>query len=117
MKDRNFFIVSLNMDLRRHQRVPVNLSSYLSSMSLGDNVGTVLDLSPRGCKVQSDMRVVPSMQIVVHLDVPGEDSIIAIKQAGVRWVSGRVFGLEFIDQDPTVVKRLVQVIRNAKPMI
>ncbi|MGH7231560.1 MAG: PilZ domain-containing protein [Nitrospiraceae bacterium] len=103
------------MDLRRHQRVPVSFTSYLSSNSLGDDVGVALDLSPRGCKMQSDMRVVPSMHIVVHFDVPGQDSIIAVKEAGVRWVNGRLFGLEFIDPEPNIVQRLVQVIRNVKP--
>ena len=70
------------MDLRRHQRIPVHYRSFLSSLSLGDNVGRALDLSLRGRKIQSDMRVVPRMNLVVHLDIPGQDSLIEVKQAG-----------------------------------
>lgn len=102
------------MDLRRYTRVPVNFKSFLSSRSIGDHTGTTLDLSARGCKIESDMRVAPRMNVVVHLDVPGQDSLIEIKEAGVRWVWGRQFGVEFIDPDPTTVQRLVSVIRSIK---
>jgi hypothetical protein len=102
------------MDLRRHQRVSVRFPTLLSSLSLGDNVGTILDLSPHGCKIQSDMRVVPRMNLVVHVDVPGQESMIAIKQAGVRWVQGGLFGVEFIDLNPSTSQQLADAIKTRR---
>ena len=99
------------MDKRRGERFPIGFRSVLSSADIGDNTGTALDLSPGGCRIQSDMTIFVGMHLSLRITVPGEDQPIQIERAAVRWSLGHEFGVEFVatrTRDGDRLRRLIQ---------
>ncbi|MDP3090885.1 MAG: PilZ domain-containing protein [Nitrospira sp.] len=97
---------------RRCARYPVHFQSTLSSTHLPEGNGTAVELSIRGCRVQSFIPVIPGLHMKVSIDVRKPDAVIEIDQAIVRWVSGEQFGLEFSSITPEQFERLTTVIQQ-----
>ncbi len=98
------------MEQRRDQRFPVRFRSVLSSVNIGDYGGTALDLSLRGCRIQSDMTILVGMHVSLRITVPGQDAPIQIERAAVRWSREQEFGVEFIATRSRDGDRLRQVM-------
>lgn len=59
--------------------------------------GYTYDLSPRGCRVESDTTVEQGTFMVLHIELDdGIRSPIIVPVARVRWVRDCAFGIEFI---------------------
>src|SRR5262249_37960984 len=91
------------MERRQHRRIPAQLKSLLLGNS-HEVEGVTLDLSIGGARIESDIAVFPGKQLRVRLVVPGEEELLSIDQALVRWVHEDTFGIEFLklnkeDQD------------------
>lgn len=98
------------MERRRHQRFPVRFRSSFASVNIVNGTGDVLDLSIRGCKVDSDIEVRPGTNLMLTLVIPELESPIEIAVAGVRWSQGRAFGVEFHDMKEDDWKRFTSLI-------
>lgn len=83
------------MERRQHRRVPAQLKSLLLGNS-HEVEGVTLDLSIAGARIESEIDVFPGKQIRVRLLVPGEEELLLIEQAMVRWVDEDTFGIEFL---------------------
>jgi hypothetical protein len=58
------------MDLRCEKRFPVHFNSVFTGPKTGDLTGTVLDLSKKGCVIETTSQVYTGMPITLHIDVP-----------------------------------------------
>ena len=72
------------MDLRREKRFPVHFNSAFTGPKAGDLAGTVLDLSKKGCVIETASLVYTGMPITLHIDMVGAGPPIHIQKAAVR---------------------------------
>ncbi len=94
------------MDLRREKRFPVHFNSAFTGPTAGDLAGTALDLSKKGCLIETASQVYAGMSITLRIDVPGAVSPIRIEKAAVRWNRGGKVGVGFITVAPPDQERL-----------
>lgn len=80
------------------RRVQPRFTTQFRSTFSGRNEegqGRTLDVSSRGCKIESDMKVTKGSTFECRLHIPGLDWPLRIDEAMVRWVEGNTFGIEF----------------------
>ncbi|MBH0202031.1 MAG: PilZ domain-containing protein [Nitrospira sp.] len=95
----------MSRELRKVQRFAVQLPCRVWSNDSWLS-GTVLNLSAQGCAIM--MEHPPSVSTYVSLDIDllnGEEPAM-IELAGVRWISGHRFGLEYIRIHADMLMRL-----------
>jgi hypothetical protein len=97
---------------RRCVRYPVHFQSTLSTPQIPEGTGTAVDLSIRGCHIQSFVPVVSGIRIKLSIEIPDQKTVIEIDQAVVRWVRGQEFGLEFAAIAPDQFEQLTKVIQQ-----
>lgn len=104
------------MELRRYPRrvivkpcllsfSPFSLSLTVSEAAEGE--GMVVDLSPSGCRVQSEVVVRVSEAMSLILLLPDHQGPTTVDLAMVRWVGDDKFGLEFISVGATESSRIL----------
>jgi hypothetical protein len=97
---------------RRCTRYTVHFQSTLSTPQIPDSSGTAVDLSVRGCRVQSFSPVIPGLRVKLSIVVSEPDTTIEIDQAVVRWTSGQEFGVEFATIAPDQFATLTTVLQH-----
>lgn len=106
-------------DLRQHQRrvaPPGCLLSFapfaptLSFNGDAEGEGVILNLSPGGCKINSDVGVKVGDAMSLILLLPGESSPTAVDLALVRWGHDACFGVEFVSMGTVEQDRLRQFV-------
>lgn len=88
------------MEQRKNLRFHVQFRSSFSSIGLVGGEGIVVDLSIRGCRIESPTDVQPGVSLEVRIAAIEHEPPIQIQQALVRWSRGRQFGLEFVTMAP-----------------
>ncbi len=83
------------MEQRKNLRFPVKFRSSFSSIGMVGGEGNVVDLSIRGCRIESSIDVQPGASLEIRIMVAGHNHPIYIQAAIVRWSRGEEFGLEF----------------------
>ncbi|MGZ8383067.1 MAG: PilZ domain-containing protein [Nitrospira sp.] len=110
------------IELRQHQRrvvPPTCLLSFarfaLSITFSGDSEGegSVINLSIKGCKVESDagVKVGDAMSLILLLS--GGEAPTRVDLALVRWANGQCFGLEFVSLGTAEMNRLRTFLASA----
>jgi PilZ domain-containing protein len=83
------------MDGRQFPRIPlVSVTTVASEQHSGH--GVLLDLSQAGAKLSSEHPLQPSDYVALNLSLPFQEPSLQVVLAAVRWVQGRIFGVEFI---------------------
>ncbi len=100
------------MDKRQHPRFPARFHSSFISVTVVSGEGNVVDLSLRGCRVQSLTDVQPGACLEVRIAMPEHESPIQIQQAVVRWSREHQFGLEFVTMAPEEWARLQHTVKQ-----
>ena len=72
--------------------------------------GLLIDLTIKGCRVESDVRVQTGNQLELRVYLPDHDSSLDVESSAVRWSRGREFGLEFVRMRSEAQKLLHQVV-------
>jgi hypothetical protein len=85
-----------------------------SGPKLNESFGTMINLSEGGCRIHTDSKVYPGMQLTLRLHVPNEDTPIRIEQASVHWSHEGEIGLGFITVAPSDRQRLNHLILRVK---
>ena len=83
------------MEQRKNFRFPVKFCSSFSSTGLVGGEGNIVDLSTRGCRIESSIDVQPGSSLDVRIKATEGKPLIHIQAAIVRWSRGGEFGLEF----------------------
>jgi PilZ domain len=73
--------------------------------------GSVVDLSIRGCRIESSTDVQPGAALEVQIGTSAQELPILIQVAVVRWSRGREFGLEFEVVSPTEWTHLQELVK------
>jgi len=97
---------------RRCARYSVHFQSTLSAAHIPEGNGTAIDLSIRGCRVQSFFPAIPGLRMKLSIAVSDPDTVIEVDQAVVRWVIGQDFGLEFVMISPDQFERLTKTLQQ-----
>ena len=100
------------MEQRQCPRFPVHFQSTFSSANTVGGQGSVLDLSIRGCRIDSATKVAPGTTLGVGIQIDSVEPPVKIRQAVVRWVRHNQFGLEFETLDPEEWLRLQAVVKR-----
>ena len=103
------------MVTRKYPRFSVSLSSTLSYKDEFRHTGSVLNISAKGCRVNSIISPFTGMQLTVQLHIPGEPKPIVINNAAVRWSGSAGIGLEFLTVTPPHQDRLDRMIQRLQP--
>ncbi|MDP3599357.1 MAG: PilZ domain-containing protein [Nitrospirota bacterium] len=83
------------MKPRCRLRVPVG---YLASIQIDTDAGegVLLDLSPTGCRLRSDIALNAGAYLTLQIAVAQEPSPLAVEVSVVRWCKDGHFGVEFL---------------------
>ncbi|MGH7220664.1 MAG: PilZ domain-containing protein [Nitrospiraceae bacterium] len=100
------------MEQRKNFRFHVQFRSSFSSITMVGGEGSVVDLSIRGCRIESPTDVRPGASLEVRIATIEHEPPIQIQQALVRWSRGRQFGLEFETMVPEEWARLQHTVKQ-----
>lgn len=120
--DQDKQVSPVRIELRQHRRCPVAETCLLSfapfapTLSFNGDAegeGTILNLSPGGCKISSEagVKVGDAMSLIILL--PGETAPTAVDLALVRWGKDLSFGVEFVSMGTAEQDRLRQFLASA----
>jgi len=97
------------MNRRRSVRYLVQLPvSFCSEQTQGE--GTVVDISPYGCRVRCESTTAKGHFLSMYIVVPSLIMPVTICVAAVRWAIDTEFGVEFIRLSTEQQKRLNALI-------
>ena len=100
------------MEQRKNLRFPVKFRSSFSSVGKVGGEGRVLDLSIRGCRIESPTQVQPGGSLEIQIQAFEHGPPIQIEAAVVRWCRERQFGLEFEVIVPTEWAHLQETVEQ-----
>jgi hypothetical protein len=103
------------MQPRCRLRVPVGYPASIQS-DTGDGEGVLLDLSPAGCRMRSDIAMNAGAYLALRIAVTQEPTPLAVEVSVVRWSKDGHFGVEFLrysQGDRERVSNLVAVLPPA----
>lgn len=80
--------------IRKARRVELRCTLGFSSGDI-EGSATVSNISPAGCRAESDTNMADGLEFHILLHLPNQSPPIKIERASVRWVSGNAFGLSF----------------------
>lgn len=69
--------------------------SRISGEQLEEGQGRTLDVSARGCKIESEVTVEPGMALECRIHIPGLDRPLRRDEAEIKWRTGTIFGVLF----------------------
>ena len=99
--------------IRKFRRVDLKCQLGFSSGEI-EGEARVTNISTGGCRAESDINVAEGLEFQVLLQLPGEPAPLKVERAGVRWVKGTVFGLNFILFLPSERAKLQKYLENIK---
>jgi hypothetical protein len=100
------------MEQRSNLRYRAQFRSSFSSVAMVGGEGSLLELSIRGCRIESLIEVKPGATLEVRIEAIGGEPPIQIQAAIVRWSREREFGLEFEVIAPTEWAHLQDVVKQ-----
>lgn len=101
-------------ELRTSPRIPLDCHLFFSAVNLLEADATLLDLSTTGCAAESATTVQPNMNLDLWIFSPTYSWRMHIDYAVVRWVRGRMFGVEFLNLRPAQRKRLRRLVETSR---
>ena len=99
-------------DARTVPRFPVQFRSSFTSTNVTGGEGSVVDLSVRGCRIESSTHTLSGTVLELRIYVSDQEAPLGIDQAIVRWTRGRFFGVEFVSLQPEEWVRLQQAVKG-----
>lgn len=105
--------IARDMQERKTTRLKAKLRIFFSGGGV-EGEGTVLDLSKTGCRVDCESGIAKDTDVEAWIYSPDYDWPLKIDRAVVRWVSPKVFGLEFLEILPAQKERLRLVLNEKK---
>jgi hypothetical protein len=100
------------MEKRKNLRFPVKFRSSFSSVGMVGGEGRVVDLSTRGCRIESSIDVQPGASLEVQIKTIEDNPPIQIQAGVVRWCREQQFGLEFEVIAPTEWAHLQAIVKQ-----
>ncbi len=99
----------MGSERRKHPRFGVNFPVTFTGETVNGE-GSALNVSCDGCLIESDAKVEQGAYLEIRIHVPQKLMPLEVELAAVRWVSGRVFGVEFRYMQPAQYEGLEKFI-------
>ncbi|MDZ4732396.1 MAG: PilZ domain-containing protein [Nitrospirota bacterium] len=104
----------MTMQARCRLRVPVGYpASIQSDTDAGDAV--LLDLSPTGCRMRSDIALNAGAYLTLRIAVAQEPTPLAVEVSVVRWCKDGHFGVEFLRYSQGDRERVTHLVATLPP--
>ncbi len=97
------------MQPRCRTRIPVGYPANIQSDS-GTGEGVLLDLSPTGCRMRSDIDLNAGAYLALQIAVAQESSPLAVEVSVVRWIKDGDMGVEFLRYSQGVRERVTNLV-------
>jgi len=95
---------------RTEPRVLVQFHAMVSGSVESEGTGMVLDLSRNGCRLESQLLMLPGLSLKLRIAVPGLEWALMIDGADVQWADEDRGGLAFVRIREAERQRLSDVI-------
>lgn len=111
------------IELRKHRRVtppPGWLLSFAAIVRPGQQAaehegdGTILNLSPGGCRIVSEIAVMIGQQYQLIIQPPLASTPIMVDSAVVRWSHSHEFGIKIVSIGPEQEERLLELFHRLR---
>ena len=83
--------MQLRCSSRKYVRYPASVQT-----DNGAGEGTLFDISPTGCRMQSNATLTPGSYLALHIEAPETEAPLAVELSIVRWHKDNQFGIEFL---------------------
>ena len=83
------------MQPRCRTRIPVGYPANIQSDG-GTGEAVLLDLSPTGCRLRSDIKLTAGAYLALQIAVAQESAPLAVEVSVVRWIKDGYLGVEFL---------------------
>lgn len=97
-------------DQRNEPRVPVQFHALVSGSAQSEGTGTILNLSRNGCRLESQVLMLPGLSLELRIAVPGLKWALMIDGADVQWTDEDHAGLAFVRMRETERQRLDNIM-------
>lgn len=97
------------MQPRCRTRIPVGYPANIQSDS-GTGEGILLDLSPTGCRMRSDIALNAGAYLALQIAVAQEPTPLEVEVSVVRWIKDGHVGVEFLRYSQGVRKRVTDLV-------
>lgn len=98
------------MEQRKNPRFPVRFRSSFTSLNIVGGDGNLVDLSLRGCRIDSSTEVRPGTSLELRIQASTDEPPLMIQEALVRWSRTQQFGVEFVTLAPEEWARLQHTV-------
>lgn len=98
------------MEQRKDQRFPTRFRSSFNSLNIVGGDGDLVDLSIRGCRIDSKAEVRPGTSLEMRVEISDGEPPLKIKEAVVRWSRRQQFGVEFVNLSAEEWARLQHIV-------
>ena len=105
----------MTMQPRCGLRVPVGYPATIQS-DTGVGEGILLDLSPTGCRMRSDIVLNAGTYLALQIAVTQEPVPLAVEVSVVRWCKDGHVGVEFLRYSQGVRERVTHLVEALPPM-
>ncbi len=103
------------MQPRCRTRIPVGYRAQIQS-DTGAAAGVLLDLSPTGCMLRSDIELIEGAYLSLQIAVTQEPTPLAVEVSVVRWIKEGHFGVEFLRYRQGDRERVTDLIETLPPI-
>lgn len=103
------------MQPRCRTRIPVGYPAQIQS-DTGAAAGVLLDLSPTGCMLRSDIELSEGAYLSLQIAVTQEPTPLAVEVSVVRWIKDGHFGVEFLRYSQGDRERVTDLVEALPPM-
>lgn len=104
------------LEQRQTARFPVRFHSSFTSTNVVGGEGSVVDISVRGCRIETSTHLLPGTVLELRLYLSQDDPPLGVTKAVVRWVRSRFFGVEFLSLEPEEWARLQHLVKELECM-
>ena len=106
-------VMTLKVEEQRTEpRVAVQFHAMVAGSVQSEGTGTILDLSRSGCRLESQLLMLPGLSLELRIAVPGLEWALTIDGADVQWADEDRAGLAFVRIRETEQQRLNDVMTN-----
>ena len=102
------------MQPRCRPRVPVGYPASIQS-DTGAGEGVLLDLSPTGCKIRSNITLNAGSYLALQIAVAHEPIPLAVEVSVVRWCKDGHLGIEFLRYSKGDRERVTELVGVLPP--
>ena len=102
------------MQPRCRLRVPVGYPTNIQS-DIGTGEGVLLDLSPAGCRLRSNIALNAGAYLALRIAISQEPTPLAVEVSVVRWCKDGHFGVEFLRYSQGDRERVTNLVEPPPP--